>query len=55
VDGNPSLEAVAVVRAIRLKARQLADKDIIADNGGPPEAHFDQYAPGMTARASPQG
>jgi GIY-YIG catalytic domain len=36
VEGNPWLEAVAVVRAVRLKARQLADElDIVADNGGP--------------------
>jgi hypothetical protein len=36
VDGNPWLEAVALVRAVRLKARQLADElDIVADSGGP--------------------
>src|SRR5262249_20277160 len=36
VDGNPWIEAVALVRAVRLKARQLADElDIIADSGGP--------------------
>jgi len=36
VDGNPWREAVAIVRAVRLKARQLADElDIVADNGGP--------------------
>jgi hypothetical protein len=36
VDSNPWLEAVALVRAVRLKARQLADElDIIADSGGP--------------------
>jgi hypothetical protein len=35
VDGNPWL-AVGLVRAIRLKARQLADElDIVTDNGGP--------------------
>jgi hypothetical protein len=35
VDGNPCLEAVEVVRAVRLKARQLADElEIIADSGG---------------------
>jgi hypothetical protein len=33
---NPWLEAVEVVGAIRLKARQLADQlDIIIDRGGP--------------------
>jgi hypothetical protein len=36
VDGNPWLEAVGLVRAIRHKARQLADElDIVTDNGGP--------------------
>ncbi len=36
VDGNPSLDAVTVVRAARLKARCLADAlDIVSDNGGP--------------------
>jgi hypothetical protein len=36
VDSNPCLEAVAVVRAVRQKARQLADAlDIVADSGGP--------------------
>ena len=36
LDGNPWQEAVAIVRAIRLKARQLADQlDIIIDSGGP--------------------
>jgi hypothetical protein len=36
VDSNPWLEAVAVVRAVRLKARQLADElEIVADNGRP--------------------
>jgi hypothetical protein len=36
IDGNPWLEAVAVVRAIRSKSRQLADQlEIIADSGGP--------------------
>ena len=36
VEGNPCQEAVAIVRAVRLKARQLADQlEIIADSGGP--------------------
>jgi hypothetical protein len=36
VDGNPCEEAVAALRAVRFKARQLADQlDIIADSGGP--------------------
>lgn len=36
VDGNPWQEAVSIVKAIRLKARQLADQlDVISDNGGP--------------------
>jgi hypothetical protein len=36
VDGNPSQEAVAIVSAVRLKARQVADElDIIIDSGGP--------------------
>src|SRR5262249_54580296 len=36
VDGNPWIEAVALVRAVRLKARQLADElDIVTDSGGP--------------------
>jgi hypothetical protein len=35
VDGNPCQEAVAAVRTVRLRARQLADQlDIIADSGG---------------------
>jgi len=39
LDGNPWVEAVAVVRAVRLKARQLADElGIIADSGGPRKA-----------------
>jgi hypothetical protein len=36
VDGNPCQEAVAAVRTVRLRARQLADQlEIIADSGGP--------------------
>jgi hypothetical protein len=36
VDGNLSLEAVAVARGVRLKAKQIADElEIVADNGGP--------------------
>ena len=36
LDGNPWQEVVAIVSAIRLKARQLADQlDIIIDSGGP--------------------
>jgi hypothetical protein len=36
VDGNSCREAVTVVSAIRLRARQLADQlEIIADSGGP--------------------
>ena len=36
VDSNPWAEAVALVRAVRLKARQLADElEIVADSGGP--------------------
>jgi hypothetical protein len=36
VNGNPCVEAVAAVRAVRLKARQLAaELEIIADSGGP--------------------
>jgi hypothetical protein len=36
VDGNPWAEGLAVVRAVRLKAKQLADAlDIVMDNGGP--------------------
>jgi hypothetical protein len=36
VEDNPWLEAAAIVKAIRLKARQLADQlDIVADSGGP--------------------
>jgi hypothetical protein len=36
LDGNPWLEAAAVVSAARLKARQRADElEIIADSGGP--------------------
>jgi hypothetical protein len=36
VDGNWWGEAVALVKAVRLKARQLADElDIVADSGGP--------------------
>ena len=36
LDGNPLQEAVAIVRTIRSKARQLADQlDIIIDSGGP--------------------
>jgi hypothetical protein len=35
VDDNPWAEAVALVKAVRLKARQLADElDIIPDSGG---------------------
>jgi hypothetical protein len=36
IDDNPWAEAVALLRAVRLKARQLADVlDIVADSGGP--------------------
>jgi hypothetical protein len=36
LDGNPWVEAVAIVSAARLKARQLADKlEIVVDSGGP--------------------
>ena len=36
VDGNPSQDAVAIVRAERLKARRRADElGIVSDNGGP--------------------
>ena len=36
IDGNPCQDAVVTVRAIRRRAKQLADQlDIIADNGGP--------------------
>jgi hypothetical protein len=36
VDGNPSQDAVAVVRTARLKARCHADElTIVTDNGGP--------------------
>lgn len=36
LDGNPWQQAVAIVSAMRLKARQLADQlDIIIDSGGP--------------------
>jgi hypothetical protein len=39
LDGNPWIEAVAVVRAVRLKARKHADElGIIADSGGPRKA-----------------
>jgi hypothetical protein len=59
VDRNPLLEAVALVRAVRLKARQLADElDIVADSGGPrKKPSSDQYAafPGMTSRTPPRG
>jgi len=35
LDGNPWLEAVTALSAVRLKARQLADQlEIIADSGG---------------------
>jgi hypothetical protein len=35
LDGNPWAEAVAMLSAVRSKARQLADElDIIADSGG---------------------
>jgi hypothetical protein len=35
LEGNPWQEAVALVSAVRLKARQLADQlDIIIDSGG---------------------
>jgi hypothetical protein len=36
IDDNPWAEAVVLLRAVRLKARQLADAlDIVADSGGP--------------------
>ena len=36
LDGNPWVEAVAIVSAARLKARQVADKlEIVVDSGGP--------------------
>jgi hypothetical protein len=36
VDRNPWAEAVAVVKAVRLKARQLADSlKVVPDSGGP--------------------
>jgi hypothetical protein len=39
VDGNPSQDAVAIVRAARLKARHHADElEIVTDNGGPRRA-----------------
>jgi hypothetical protein len=37
--GNPWLEAVAYLSAVRLKARQLADElPVILDSGGPRKA-----------------
>jgi hypothetical protein len=43
VDGNPCLEAVALVRAVRLKARRLADElEIVADSGGARKRPSDQ-------------
>ena len=36
LDNNPWAEAVALVKAVRLKARQLADElEIVVDSGGP--------------------
>jgi Transferase family len=36
VDGNPWVEAVALVKAVRLKARQAADQlSVVIDSGGP--------------------
>jgi hypothetical protein len=39
VDGNPWAEAVALVKAVRLKARQDADQlAVVIDSGGPRKA-----------------
>jgi hypothetical protein len=47
VDGNTALEAAAMLSAIRLKARRLADElEIVSDNGGP-------RRPVLVSRASP--
>jgi hypothetical protein len=49
VDGNTALEAAAMLSAIRLKARRLADElEIVSDNGGP-------RRPVLLSRAGPLG
>ena len=57
VDGKPWDEAVALVKAVRLKARQLADFAGHRPRRWRAEDTSDQYAafPGMTARTPPRG